>query len=172
MYFGALHIFSIFACIVVFAFVVFLFFYFLKDKKLVYLFSFCSFGIFVILCYSILLSIDAAFKKVVLKNEENYLSSSDVMYIAYVHNIGRYPVKSCTLTLRIINKKNQKIDGSIFDTSKSFTSNRHLKARNSYVYEYNYNILINPNSQSIIRAKIPYPKHFNSYKLNAKIFCK
>lgn len=172
MYFGALHIFSIFACIVLFAFVVFLFFYFLKDKKLIYLFSFCSFIIFFILCYSILLSIDAAFKKVALKNEENYLSSSDVMYLAYISNIGKYPVKSCTLTVRIINQKVQKVDGSIFDTSKSFESNRLAKPKNSYTYEYDYDVLISPNSQSVIRAKIPYPKHFSSYKLNAKISCK
>lgn len=172
MYFTKFHIFTVFASFVIYIFLQFLIYYFYKDKKKFFTFSVILFCILPVLSYSILLSIDAALKDCELRNIKDYKSNKKVIFYANIYNTGKAPIKTCKISIRIINQGIKKVDGSIFDTNKSFDRFIRRRPRNSYSHDFVILGKIDENSSKTIRLNIPYPEHFKDYKLKYNLSCK
>lgn len=172
MYFTAYHVFSIFASIVIYAFMQFLIYHFVKDRKKLYVFSLTLFIITSIVSYSLLLTLNDILKDAELKNVESYKAGNNVVVRGTIYNTGKAPVKTCKISIRISNTAPKKVDGTIFDTSKSFDPFSLQRPRNSYLHDYIIKGVINEKTTKSVTMHVPYPPHFQGYKISYIISCK
>ncbi|MBT0879027.1 MULTISPECIES: DUF2393 family protein [unclassified Campylobacter] len=172
MYLSQFHIFVIFAAFVVYIFSQFLIIYFFKEKNKLYTFSFTLIIFVLIFGYSTLLTIDSFLKSVELRNQKDYKSANEVVISGQIYNNGKVPVKTCELNIGIINLGIKKVDGSIFDLSKGFDPLKLNKIRNFYSHDFKIEGIINENASKSFKVSVPYPKHFEDYKLRYILNCK
>lgn len=172
MYLSSFHIFTIFAGFVIYIFAQYLIYYFFKEKNKLYTFSFTLIIFILIFTYSILLTLDGILKKSELRNIDNYKSQNNVIVQGQIYNNGKVALKTCNLNIIIINLNTQKVDGSIFDTSKHTSIFKLKKLQNSYSHDFEIDGIINENTAKTFRVNIPYPKYFNGYKLRYNLKCK
>lgn len=171
MYLSQFHIFIIFAGVVIYVFAQYLIYYFFKDKTKFYTFSLTLFIFISILTYSILLTLDASLKSSELRNVQDYKSQNEVVITGYIYNNGKAPLKTCDLNVMIINLKVKKVDGSIFDM-KNYNPLKITKLKNSYYHDFEIDGIIAQNAAKSFRVSVPYPKHFEDYKLRYILNCK
>ena len=173
MYLSKIHIFIIFIFVTLFIFASVLAFLKLGRKS-----AFGSLlGMLIlgpIICYSVLLSIDASSKKASLANikTDRIMASEQLRVMGQIINTGQMPVLSCTVSFRLINDTpGKKVDGSIFDVKTFDRWKLKNRPKNSYAHELEIKGLIRPKASLAFTKYVPYPAHFGQYRVTTRLHC-
>ena len=174
MYFGFLHYITITVFITIFALGMVLVRYKYGTGKEFKVFGLINILITGILCFSTIMMIESTFKSAEIRNitTTRVLRTESLYVSGYVFNTGKMPLKTCDVTMRLINLAPKKVGGEVFDFGRGFDFfNFKEKKQNNVSNVHTFDVNLEPGQLRKISFSVKFPPHFDKYKTTAKIKC-
>lgn len=175
MYFGILHYVIILIFIVIFVLLMVLIFYKCKSQKEMIALGVTNFLLTSIVGFSVLMIIDNNFKSAIMKNEKTFrvLRNESLQFSADIYNNGKMPLKTCDVSLTLINTAPKKVGGDVFDFGKGFDMFiLSKKNQNNAKTTKTFSVNLKPGYTTKVVFNVPFPPHFESYKTITRLECK